>query len=435
MERIRSSELGAHVGERVRVAGWLQSLRRLGAVSFLVVRDGWGTVQAVVADDARLAPLREAGCEVESVVEVEGTVVANAQARGGVELHAPDVRVVSAVTEAPPVRLDKKLGNVPLPTLLAQAVVANRHPSRRAIFRLGAAAMRGFRGALDARGFVEIQSPKLVEGATEGGANVFEVKYFERIAHLAQSPQLYKQIMVGVFERVYEVGPVFRAEPHDTARHINQYTSMDVELGFIDGAGDVMRVLTEVLAEIVRELGAACAAELAQLGAVLPAVPARIPELHFSEAQALIAGALGEQERDQPDLSPEGERWLGRWAVEQHGSDFLFVVGYPMVKRPFYTHADAERPAYSASFDLLFRGTELVTGGQRLHRYEDYIAALAARGMRSEPLAAYLDGFRYGMPRHGGFAIGLERLLMQLVGLPNIRLAVLFPRDLTRLAP
>ena len=436
MERVDSKSLAAHAGERVRVAGWLHSVRKLGGIEFVVVRDAGGLVQ-VVADEAALAPLRAAGARVESIVEIEGTAVLEAQAPGGIELRDPVVRVVTAVTEPTPVAIGKRELKAPLPQLLDHATIANRHPTRRAIFRLAAAAMSGFRATLDARGFVEIQSPKLVESATEGGANVFEVSYFGRPAYLAQSPQFYKQIMVGVFERVYEVGPVFRAEPHDTVRHINQYTSLDVELGFIESHFDVMRVLREVLAGMLATVAERCGDELARLGlaAELPVVPAEIPHLHFADAQERIAAALGAHERGEPDLSPEGERWLGRWAREEHGSDFLFVTGYPMRKRPFYTHPDPERPEHSRSFDLLFRGTELVTGGQRLHEHGAYVAALAARGLSTAPFEAYLETFRYGMPPHGGFAIGLERFVMQLLGLPNIRLATLFPRDLTRLSP
>ncbi|HEU0029344.1 MAG TPA: aspartate--tRNA(Asn) ligase [Kofleriaceae bacterium] len=418
--RVRSPELAGHVGQRVQIAGWLQSERALRDVTFLAIRDGAGVVQCVVADPARLAPLRAAGAGLESVVEVEGTVVAEPQAAGGVELHGIDLRVVSAVTEPTPVPLAKKLANVPLPALLEHAAVANRHPTRRAVFQVAAAAMRGFRRTLDAAGFTEIQTPKLVGGATEGGANMFAVEYFDRTAYLAQSPQLYKQIMVGVFERLYEVGPVFRAEPHETSRHLNQYTSLDVELGFIRDHRDVMAVVTDVVRGML--------AEVAALGVAVPAVPAEIPAIHFTDAQA----RLGEHE---PDLTPAGERALGAWAQATHGSDFVFVTGYPLATRPFYTHGDPERPASSNSFDLLFRGTELVTGGQRLHRHADYVAAMEARGMAREPLAAYLDAFRFGMPPHGGFAIGLERFVMQLLGLPNIRLATLFPRNRSRLAP
>jgi nondiscriminating aspartyl-tRNA synthetase len=432
MERVRSEEVATRAGQRVRVVGWLQSLRKLGAISFAVVRDAAGVVQAV-ANEASLAPL--AAAQLESVIAVTGDVHPSPRAPHGVELRDLEIEVISEAAAAPPVPLGKNLANVALPALLDHAVIANRYPPRRATFRIGAAAMRGFRAALDAERFVEIQSPKLVETATEGGANVFTVDYFGRPAYLAQSPQLYKQIMVGVFERVYEVGPVFRAEPHDTARHINQYTSLDVELGFITDHFDVMAQLTRVLRGMLAEVAASCATELALLDARLPELPEQIPHVHFTEALELLVEPLGASVRGEPDLSPAGERWLGNWAREQHGSDWLFVTGYPMRKRPFYTHPDPERPAHSRSFDLLFRGTELVTGGQRLHRHASYLEALAARGMTGEPIAAYLEAFRHGMPPHGGFAIGLERFLMQLLDLPNIRLAVLFPRDLTRLSP
>ena len=433
MTAIRTVEAGEHVGEVVEVRGWLHALRRLGGVTFVVVRDGWGTLQAVTEDEADLAPL--AGLALESVVGLRGRVTANAQAPGGLELQQPALTVITPVTDAPPLPLHKRQLNAALPTLLDHAVVLNRHPARRAVFRLSAAAMAGFRATLNERHFTEVQTPKIVASATESGANVFKLDYFGRPAFLAQSPQFYKQIMVGVFERVYEVAPVFRAEPHDTIRHINEYVSLDVEFGFIDDHFTVMRLLREVMAGIFGQLRETCAAELALLEAALPVVPAEIPHIHFAEAQELIFQRHGEDVRGEPDLSPQDERWLGEWARREHGSDFLFVTGYPMVKRPFYTHPDPARPDYSNSFDLLFRGTELVTGGQRLHVYDDYLAALARAGYPAEPFETYLEAFRHGMPPHGGFAIGLERLLMQLLGLPNVRLATLFPRDMGRVAP
>jgi nondiscriminating aspartyl-tRNA synthetase len=295
--------------------------------------------------------------------------------------------------------------------------------------------MRGFRETLRGFGFVEIQTPKFVASATEGGANVFTVDYFGRPAYLAQSPQFYKQIMVGIFERVFEVGPVFRAEPHDTPRHLNEYVSLDVELGFIADHTTVMGVLTEVLRGMVAALHDEAADALALVGATTPNVPPEIPRIHFADAQELIARETGEDPRGEPDLAPAHERWLGDWARREHGSDFLFVTGYPMVKRPFYTHPDPARPAYSNSFDLLLRGLELVTGGQRLHRYADYLAALAARDLSPEPFEGYLEAFKYGMPPHGGFAIGLERWVARLVGAENVRETTLFPRDLNRLTP
>ncbi|MFO7169734.1 MAG: aspartate--tRNA(Asn) ligase [Chloroflexota bacterium] len=433
MERIRTTEIGAHVGERVRLAGWLHRLRQLSNVSFLILRDGYGLAQIVVEDQelvARLAALR-----AETVLAVEGTVVAVPQAPGGVELHGPAVEVLSPVVEQPPFDMFRPTIKAQLPTILDYAPLALRHPRHRALFRLGAASMAGFRQTLSGMGFTEIQTPKLVESATEGGANVFAVEYFGRRAYLAQSPQFYKQIMVGVFERVFEVGPVFRAEPHDTPRHLNEYVSLDVELGFIADHTDVMQVLGEVLRGMLAAIRERCEAELALLKAQLPEVPAAIPAIHFSEALELIFRETGEDARGEPDLSPAHERWLGEWARREHGSDFLFVTGYPMVKRPFYTHPDPQRPAYSNSFDLLFRGVELVTGGQRLHRYEDYLAALEARGLSPEPFAGYLQAFKFGMPPHGGFAIGLERWVSRLLELPNVREATLFPRDIHRLSP
>jgi len=435
MERIRTVEVSSHIGEQVRVAGWLHSLRRLGGISFLIIRDGWGVIQIVAEDEEALAPLLLVGAGLESVVAIEGAVAKAAQAPGGIELRKPCIEVISAVGEAPPVVLSKRELKAGLSTQLDFAVVANRHPTRRAIFRLGAVAMQAFRATLLLQGFTEIQSPKIVAAATESGSNVFRLDYFGRSAYLAQSPQLYKQIMVGVFERVFEVGPVFRAELHDTTRHLNECVCLDMEMGFIEDHFTVMAVLQDVLAAICASLAEQCSAELALLEIQLPRVQQPIPYLHITEAQELIYRLQAIDVRGEPDLSPQDERWLGEWAWREYNSDFLFVTGYPTKHRAFYTAPDPQRPDYSNAFDLLFRGMELVSGGQRLHRYEDYLAVLAERGLPTEPFADYLKAFRFGMPPHGGFAIGLERLLMQLTGVPNIKLATLFPRDLNRLRP
>ena len=433
MERIRTTQLSAHAGERVRLQGWLHQFRELGKVNFLILRDGWGTAQAVVDDEGSLERLR--GVQVESIVEVTGLVTAMPQAPGGVELQETTVRILVPVDEPPPVEINKREMKAGLDTFLEHAVIGLRHPKRRAVLRLEAALVAGFRAALNARGFTEIQSPKILGSFSEGGANVFRLQYFDREAFLAQSPQLYKQMAVGIFERVYEVGPVFRAEPHATARHLAEYVSLDAELGFVEDHRTVMALLRDVLAAMLGEAEGRCAGELALLGASLPPVPERIPEIWFPEAQELLLSRFGVECRGEPDLAPEHERLLGRWAREEHGSDFLFVTGYPAVKRPFYTHPDPAHPEFTNSFDLLFRGLELVTGGQRLHRHEDYVAAMDRRGDAREPFADYLAAFRHGMPPHGGFAIGLERFAMQILGLSNVRLAALFPRDLTRVRP
>jgi nondiscriminating aspartyl-tRNA synthetase len=357
------------------------------------------------------------------------------QAPGGVEVHQPVVEVLAPASAPPPFDLFRPTLAAQLPTILDHAPLALRHPRQRALFRLAAASMSGFRATLRDRQFVEIQTPKIVAAATEGGANVFAIDYFGRPAYLAQSPQFYKQTMVGIFERVFEVGPVFRAEPHDTPRHVNEYVSLDAEMGFIRDHTTVMHTLTHVIQGMVTAMQAEAPEAIALLRLTLPEVPATIPVIHFSEALDLIYRETGEDARHEPDLAPAHERWLGDWARRTYHSDFLFVVGYPMVKRPFYTHPDPDRPAYSNSFDLLFRGLELVTGGQRLHRYDDYLAALAARKLDPAPLAGYLEAFQYGMPPHGGFAIGLERWVARLIDAPNIRETTLFPRDLTRLTP
>jgi nondiscriminating aspartyl-tRNA synthetase len=339
------------------------------------------------------------------------------------------------VSEALPVPLGRGLENAKLAALLDHAPTTLRDPSRRAVFELASGAMAGFRRTLGALGFTEIQTPKVIRSASESGANVFAIDWFGTPAYLAQSPQLYKQIMVGVFERVFEIGPVFRAEPHATVRHLAQYTSMDVELGFIDHMLDIVAVLREALAGIMEELATRHEGAIASLEVALPRVPAVLPAIDFEEAQALVEAATGERVVGEPDLAPAHEQWLGAWAEREHESAFLVVTGYPMRKRPFYTHPDPERPESSRSFDVLFRGTELVTGGQRLHRHDELLAAMERAGVSPDTMLGYLEAFRFGMPPHGGFAIGLERLLARLLQVPNLRTTALFPRDRSRCEP
>jgi len=431
ISRVLSADLPEHIGERVTIAGWLHRRRDLKSVTFLIIRDRSGLTQVVLP--AEPADIGLAG--EETVLQVEGLVVANPQAPGGAELTEPVVTQLSGPAQPPPFDLYRPALTAALPTILDHAPASLRHPQLRAGFEVSAASAAGFRGTLDRAGFTEIFTPKIVGSATEGGANVFSVDYFGRPAYLAQSPQFYKQAMVGVFERVYETAPAFRAEPHDTARHLAQYLSLDAELGFIDDHHDVMAVLREVTAGMVSAIAGRAGAAVDLLGVKLPGVPARIPEIHIADAQELLARHTGEDPRGEPDLAPAHERWLCEWAAREHGSEFLFVTGYPMRKRPFYTHPQPGRPEYSNSFDLLFRGLEIVTGGQRLHRYEDYVAALAARGEGVEAYEGYLQAFQHGMPPHGGFALGLERWVARLVGADNVRLATLFPRDITRLSP
>ncbi|WP_028652820.1 aspartate--tRNA(Asn) ligase [Nocardioides halotolerans] len=428
MRRTTTAELPqATPGEPVRLQGWVHRCRELATVSFLVVRDRTGLAQVV------LRPDEPAGTELppeETPVEVVGTATANPQAPGGVEVTAPVVRALSDPAETPAVELWRPRLDAGLPTLLDHAATTWRHPRQRAVWDLAAASLQGFRSTLDGSGFTEVHSPKLVESATESGANVFEVDYFGRPAYLAQSPQFYKQVLVGVFERVYEVGPVFRAEPHDTVRHLAEYVSLDVELGFIEDHHEVVDCLRDVVAGMVASIHERAGHAVGKLGIDVPQVPEKLPVLHFREALE-IAGAPA----DEPDLAPSHERALGEWAMAEHGSDFVVVHGYPTAHRAFYSHPDPDDPHWSRSFDLIFRGLELVSGAQRLHRYDDYVRTLEERGYAYAPYASYVEAFRRGIPPHGGFAIGLERWVARLTGAANIREVTLFPRDLHRLAP
>jgi nondiscriminating aspartyl-tRNA synthetase len=432
ISRIMAADLPSHIGEPVTIAGWLHRKRQLKSVTFLIIRDRTGLAQVVLpADD----PAAAGAPPEETVIEVSGTATASAQAPGGVEITGPTVTALSGPAAPPPFDLYRPAVTAGLPAILDNAPTSLRHPRLRAPFEISAASVAGFRAALDALGFTEIHTPKIVQSATESGSTVFGLDYFGVPAYLSQSPQFYKQAMVGVFERVYEVGPAFRAEPHDTARHLAQFTSLDAELGFIGDHHDVMAVLRDAIAGMLAAVRARAHSAVGLLGLDLPEVPARIPEIGFTEAQELIAKQTQRDPRGELDLAPEDERWLCAWALATHRSEFLYVTGYPMAKRPFYTHPDPARPAFSNGFDLLFRGLELVTGGQRLHRHADYLTALAQRGEDPAPYASYLDVFAHGMPPHGGFAIGLERWTARLTGGANIREVTLFPRDLHRLSP
>ena len=431
MQRTWTADLRHHAGERVRVAGWVHHQRKLGQVTFLLLRDRCGIAQVVAAD----ADLRQSLGELlpETVVEVTGDVVDNAQAPSGFEIQSPEVQVIAHAELAPPFELRRQRIPAQLPTLLDHAAIALRHPARRAAARIAAASTLGFRASLDGMQFTEIHTPKVVAAATEGGANVFPIDWFGRTAYLAQSPQFYKQVMVGVFERVYEVAPVFRAEPHDTVRHLAEYVSLDAEIGFISDHTDVMSTLRHVLAAMVASVYERAEESLDLLDLTMPTVPEDIPTVDFEDAQRLIEAATGQRVLGEPDLAPGHERWLGDWAEREHGSEFLYVVGYPMAKRPFYTHPAPGNSEASNSFDLLFRGLELVTGGQRLHQYADYLRVLDGKDLA--PFEGYLEAFRHGMPPHGGFAIGLERWVARITGAANVREVTLFPRDLHRLTP
>ena len=410
----------------VTLHGMVHALRDLGGVTFLTLRTREGLIQCV-------CPRRPEGVREECAVSVSGLLRPEPRAPGGAELAEARFTVLSRPAAPPPVPLSKK-SSLSMDTELSLRPVTLRAPRARAVFRIQAAVCRAFREFLQEEDFTEIHTPKLGRAGAEGGSSQFRVDYFGRKAVLAQSPQLYKQVMVGVFERVYEIGPVFRAEKHATQRHLNEYTSLDLEMGFLRSFTDLMALEQGFLRRLVALLRQEYAGELALLGAELPDAE-HIPAVRFDEAKRLAAEAYGYAIREPYDLEPEEEQHIGRYAKEVWGSDFVFVTHYPGRKRPFYTMDDPEDPRYTLSFDLLFRGVEITTGGQRIHNYGQQVEKLKARGMEPEDFSGYLLFHKHGAPPHGGLGIGLERLTMQLCGLDNIRRASLFPRDRTRLEP
>lgn len=410
----------------VTLHGMVHALRDLGGVTFLTLRTREGLVQCV-------CPRRPEGVREECAVSVSSVLRPESRAPGGAELAEARCTVLSRPAAPPPVPLSKK-SSLSMDTELSLRPVTLRAPRARAVFRIQAAVCRAFREFLQGEGFTEIHTPKLGQAGAEGGSSQFRLDYFGRKAVLAQSPQLYKQAMVGVFERVYEIGPVFRAEKHATQRHLNEYTSLDLEMGFLHSFTDLMALEQGFLRRLVALLRQEYAGELALLGAELPDAE-HIPAVRFDEAKRLAAEAYGYAIREPYDLEPEEEQHIGRYAKEVWGSDFVFVTHYPGRKRPFYTMDDPEDPRYTLSFDLLFRGMEITTGGQRIHNYGQQVEKLKARGMEPEDFSGYLLFHKHGAPPHGGLGIGLERLTMQLCGLDNIRRASLFPRDRTRLEP
>ncbi len=430
-------ELKKHIGKVVEVRGWLHKRRDLGGICFVVLRDRSGIVQAVVKDEKQVAKLE--GLYAGTVLRIKGKVVDEPRAAGGVELHEPELTVISPVSDVMPIEIDKPLDHKSenFDTLFDNRVVGLRNLNERAIFRVQAALGRAFREYFDERGFTEVHTPKLLPGATEGGAEVFKTDYFGQVATLAQSPQFYKQMMVGVFERVYEMGPVYRAEPSVTTRHMSEYISLDAEVGFID-FDQLLTMVSELLGCMVDYAWEHAKDELELLGAVKPKLKEELPRLTMAEIHDLYSKATGENTRDELDLLPAEERWVCEYAAKELGSEAVFVTDWPARDAKFYHKIDDERPEIAVRADLLFRGVEVVTTSMREHHYDKLVAQLKkmAKGdPDSEGFRNFLMAFKYGMPPHGGFGMGLERVTQELIGLGNVKEATLFPRDTKRLAP
>lgn len=411
-------------GKHVLLRGWVHARRDLGGIGFLIVRDRTGVAQCVVHDVD--VPLQE------SSVEIEGTVVASKKAPGGFEVQAERLTVLSAATVPTPVEIPKESWHANPETLLQYRHVTVRGLEAQATLKVQAELVGAFRRFLDAEAFTEIFTPKLVSAGAEGGADLFEVDYYGKRAYLAQSPQLYKQIMVAVHERVYETAPVWRAEASHTTRHLAEYLSLDVEMGFIDDEGDVMDLQERLVKAMLTHVVDRCATELERLEAEPPRIDVPIPRIDLMDARALVLDRYGHATGGK-DLDPEAERLIGAWAAEEHGSDLVFVTRYPREARPFYTFPTDD--GSTRGLDLIFRGVEITSGGQRVHEHDVLVRELELRGMDPARFSSYLDVFRHGMPPHGGFAIGAERLTALLLGIPNVRFARAFPRDGSRLQP
>ena len=416
----------------VAMHGAIHRIRDMGGFSFLMVRLPDTLIQCVLSGaicDAVRPQLHEECC-----VRMTGRLVHEERAPHGLEYLIDDLQILSTPAEPMPFAINKRKPGQSLETELGLRPIVLRNSNRRARFRIQEGVVRGFRDYLLSQGFTEIRSPKLLSASAEGGANVFSMDYFGQKAFLAQSPQFYKQTMVGVYERVFEVGSVFRAERHNTARHLNEYVSLDFEMGYIEGFEDICAQETAMLAYLFDFLKREYAEEIALLGIEVPMV-GEIPQVRFREAKELVSKAYNRKIKDPYDLEPEEEHLIGEYFKEQTGSDFVFVTHYPTKKRPFYAMNDPEDPKVTLSFDLLFRGLEVTTGGQRIHDYHQQVAKMIDKGLDPEEFASYLMIHRYGMPPHGGLGIGLERLCMKLFGDTNIRLSSMFPRDMSRLDP
>jgi len=436
-QRIFINQLHDHVGKEVTVAGWVDVRRDHGKLIFIDLRDSTGLLQMVALPNHEAAHEIARSIRPEWVIEVTGVVNKRPEKMinpdleaGDIEIEITDIAVLSQAAELP---FDKDTDEINLDTHLDNLPFTLRRERNRAILRVQARIIAAFRAFLTTQGFWEIQVPKITGSDAEGGAAVFEVDYFDHKAYLATSPQLYKQIMVGVLERVFTTTSVYRAEKHSTARHLNEYTSLDLEFGFIKDHTDIMDLKQELLRFLMAELSKNSVKEFALLGAEIPEVPKQIPRLKLREAQEIVKSEFGQDCTGEPDLDPQHERWLSEYAQKKYGSDFIFITHFPTAKRPFYTYEDEADPGYTKSFDLLFRGLEITTGGQRIHQYDALVANIKKWGMDPKHFSFYLQAFKYGMPPEGGLATGLERLTARLLGLSNVKEATLFPRDLNRI--
>jgi nondiscriminating aspartyl-tRNA synthetase len=433
--RTLARDLKQQIGKEATVEGWVHKKRLLGGLNFINVRDRSGLVQMVVEDKDEVEKLR--GLQIGTVLRVTGKVTEEPRAPGGAELHDPKIEVVVPVTEEPPVEIDKPLSHKPenLDTLFEHRAIGLRNLQEAKIFKIRSELLRYVRDFLTQNEFVEINTPKLVAGAAEGGAEVFKLDYFGQEATLAQSPQLYKQMMVGVFERVFEIAPAFRAELSATTRHVSEVTMLDVEMGFISGHEDVLKLVQDLVYNVLSRLYKDCADELKSLNAPELKLTPEFPSYSMAEIHELYGKANNQDMSHEIDLTPDEEKWICEYAKKKHGCEAVFATGLPESKMKFY-HMKGEG-GVAKSADLLFRGIEISTVPQREHRYEVLVEQMKAAGVDPEApgFAAYVSAFKHGLPAHGGFGFGIDRLTEKAIGLANVKEAILFPRDINRLTP
>ena len=427
INEVEAEELAGHIGEVVRLHGSIYKIRKMKSFSFVLLRTKRDVVQCVTSKDLEI-PMEE------SCVILSAKVVEDNRSRVGYELQIETIEVLSSPQEIAPIVINQKIVDTSIENLLDFRPITLRNEKERAIFKLQEGICRAFREFLYRENFTEIHTPKIVQSGAEGGANIFKLDYFGQEAYLAQSPQFYKQMMAGVFERVFEIAPVFRAEKHDTSRHLNEYTSVDFEMGFISSFREIMEMETAMLQYTMKYLAENYEKELTLLNLTLPVIE-KIPSVTFREAKVKVAEAYKRTVKDWEDFEPEEEKLLSALILQETGSEFVFVTHYPSEKRPFYAMENKDNPNETESFDLLFRGLEITTGGQRIHDYQEQVAKMQRKGMNVQLFESYLMMHKHGMPPHGGLGLGLERFTARLLGYENVRYTTLFPRDIKRLVP
>lgn len=431
MKRTSIADTVKYLEEEIMVCGWVNSRRDHGGIVFLDLRDNSGVLQVVCPSDAAGDIKEEYVLQIKGKVRKRPAKMKNPRLKTGeVELEAEEVKIL-AEADSPPFDL-KKL-ELRLPTLLDYRPITLRNEKIKAIFKVQNRVIYSFRKKMRDLGFIEFQAPSIVPVATEGGAEVFHIDYFEYDAYLAQSPQLYKQILVGVFEKVFTVSHAYRAEPSMTTRHLTEYISLDAEMGFIDSWQELLEICETVIRNIFSDIKKEAREELEMFGVKISLPKQKIPRLKLREAQEIIFKRTGRDNRKESDLEPQDERDICQWAKEEKSSDLVFITHYPTKKRPFYTYPDPEDPEYTLSFDLLYKGLELVTGGQRINNYGKLVKNIKKWGNKMKDFKFYLQAFKYGMPPEGGFAIGTERVVKQILELESIKEASLFPRDMGRI--